>query len=328
MRLTAPSAWYSSTERPPLHLSALVPLYRTGHFLHHAFAKPYKSKIPVICVGNLVVGGSGKTPLVRYITKMLERTYPEKSFCVLSRGYGGKEKGPVAVSRKEHSYEDVGDEPLMMSQHLPVIVSANRKSGAKLAHENAHSLIIMDDGLQNPHLKKDLSLIVIDGETGFGNQKTLPAGPLREPLSSGLCKADAFIIIGDDKTNVKALLPSNLPVFSAHIKPTFEPNKDQRYIAFCGLGRPEKFKKTLEELDTNVVSFVPFPDHYAYKDEDLAALAQDAKSQNAILITTEKDAVRLPQSFLAEKEIEILPIGLSWDDETAFTAFIKERVQF
>lgn len=327
MRLKAPSTWYNTDQKPPLYLSALVPFYRTGHFLHQTFGKTYKASKPVICVGNLVAGGSGKTPVVDYIARFLKDSFPEQKHCILSRGYGGEKKGPAFVDHVHDTPEDVGDEPYMLALKHPVVISAHRKQGAELIEKNGYDTIIMDDGLQNPSLHKDTSLIVIDGQTGFGNGQMLPAGPLREPLENGLTKANAFIIMGEDKTGIKAQLPQDIPVFQAAIEPQFSPDPNRKYVAFCGLGRPEKFQQSLAQRGTKTVLFKAYPDHFNYTDEDLAYLAATAQELDAMLITTEKDAVKLPAGFIEEHEVDILPIAIKWEQEQELKDFLLARIK-
>lgn len=327
MRLKAPSTWYNTDQKPPLYLSALVPFYRTGHFLHQTFGKAYKASKPVICVGNLVAGGSGKTPVVDYIARFLKDSFPAHKHCILSRGYGGDKKGPAFVDRIHDSPDNVGDEPYMLALKHSVAIAANRRQGAELIEKHGYDTIIMDDGLQNPSLHKDVSFIVIDGQTGFGNGQVLPAGPLREPLQSGFKKADAFIVIGEDKTDLKAELPQGIPVFQATIMPQFTPDPHRKYVAFCGLGRPEKFQQTLTQLGTKTVMFKAYPDHFNYTDEDLSYLADTAKELDAMLLTTEKDAVKLPAGFIEEHEVDILPIAIKWEQEQELKNFLLARIK-
>jgi tetraacyldisaccharide 4'-kinase len=242
----------------------------------------------------------------------------------LSRGYGGMLPGPLVVTSNGSGASAVGDEALLLVRQAPVIVSADRRAGAVLAAENGNDLIIMDDGLQNPALVKALRLVVIDGACGLGNKRLLPAGPLRVPLREGVENADAFVLIGEDKTNIAALLPSDKPLLRAELAVSdgWVADKSARYVAFCGLGRPGKFRATLEKQGLNVVSWYPFPDHHFYTDADLKKLQDTAKKLRARLITTEKDAARLPSTF----PCETLPVQIVWQDEHAAAAVMRKAL--
>lgn len=300
--MKTPQFWY----RPPDSLPSfaeqvLTPLscvYRFFHVLHQHSKIAYVPEIPVLCLGNLVAGGTGKTPAALAILRMVkERGFARNPF-FLSRGYGGAETGPLLVDMKQHTAWDVGDEPLILCQHAPTVVAADRAEGAKFARIKGADLIIMDDGLQNPGIHKNLKLVVINGEMGFGNMKLLPAGPLRQPLAQGIQSADGFILIGKDTRGIAGLLPAEKPLIHAAIRPSKDhapPDPARRYLAFAGLGYPEKFFTFLQQtVGLNVVKTVKFADHYPYEKIDLLTLNQMARELDADLITTEKDFIRLP----------------------------------
>ncbi|MCB9988848.1 MAG: tetraacyldisaccharide 4'-kinase [Rhodospirillales bacterium] len=333
MRLSTPSFWYKKPSLTACFLAPLSWLYQGAQALHQrkrSVHPAYDPGIPVICVGNLVAGGSGKTPTALALYKLVTAKAISERPCFLNRGYGGTEKGPLLVDPAMHTPQEVGDEALLLAAAGPTIVATERQHGALLAREQGFDLIIMDDGLQNPSLRKTLSLVVIDGSAGFGNGRPLPAGPLREPLETGLARADAFLIIGDDKTDVHALLPLDKPAFSGHIQVPegFETDRSIPYVAFAGLGRPEKFKATLEDYGLDIAAFQSFPDHHAYTAHDLQTLIDKATARKARLITTQKDAVKLPAAFIREQKPIVMPIEIVWnapdDLENTLTDKIKK----
>ena len=332
MRLKTPSFWYD--EKSPVGRAAsflLGPasaLYALGQKIHQAAGKPELSEIPVICIGNLVAGGSGKTPVALAVMEILKKDPAFRNPVFLTRGYGGKSGGPLKVDPAKHTAADVGDEPLLLARAAPVIAARDRKAGTAAAKNMDADIVVMDDGLQNPFVTKTLSLVVIDGASGFGNTRLLPAGPLREPLQNGLSRADAFVIVGPDGQNAIAILPEGPPVFWASLIATAneKPDRTARCVAFAVIGRPEKFRKTLVENGFSVASWHPFADHHPYTERELKSLAQTAKQMNAHLITTEKDYVRLPASFIKENKVETLPVRLMWEDGAAVARFLKERL--
>lgn len=323
MRLTTPRFWYGGPSLWPLLLLPLSWLYALGHLVHQSLGKPYTSTLPVLCIGNLVAGGGGKTPAALAIAKMVQQIRPESRPVFLTRGYGGRLQGPVMVDPSIHKAADVGDEPLLLARAAPTIVAADRAAGARLAEQGGYSLIIMDDGLQNNSLAKTASLVVIDGAVGLGNRLMLPAGPMRTPLAKGLTMADGFILTGQDETNIRPVL-DNKPVFEARIDPTAMPSRERNYIAFTGIARPEKFFTTLKQSGLNVVGCHPYPDHYRFNESDLSSLQKSATEKQAKLITTEKDFIRLSDKFKAESKIELLPISLSFLNEKPILEFLEK----
>jgi tetraacyldisaccharide 4'-kinase len=242
----------------------------------------------------------------------------------MSRGYGGGEIGPLFVDPVKHTPWHTGDEPLILAAAAPTIVSGDRSQGLMLALHKRADMVLMDDGLQNPHIEKTINIVVINGNMGFGNGKMLPAGPLREPLAKGLQKADMFVLIGEDKRNVKALLPSEKPLFTAKLKAHSDLPKDTAYLAFAGIGYPEKFYSFLkDEQNLNVVETISYPDHYPYDASDIEILHKKAAEKNAQLVTTEKDFIRLPKN---SAPVDVMHIELQWDDEPALLKFLKIRL--
>lgn len=304
MPMKTPNFWYGENEHAPLWLLPLSWLYGLGRWTHKTLTRSYKPKAKVLCIGNIVAGGSGKTPSALSIMDIIKKEKLAEAPFFLTRGYGG-------------------DEDQILSKHALTIVNANRKAGAIEAQERGADLILLDDGFQNPSLHKDISIVVIDGSMGFGNRALLPAGPLREPIAGGLKRADGFILIGEDLRDIEPSLPDK-PLFRAHFKPTAKIDKKAKYIAFAGLGYPQKFFNTLRDLvGEHLLETVSFPDHHPYTKNDLQALRDKALELGATLITTEKDAARLSET---DDDIEVLPVEMEWQDKGALTAFLKERL--
>ena len=296
--MIAPKFW---TEKS-LISTALLPLsgvWMLATALRQALAKPIRAELPVICVGNISVGGTGKTP----VTATLCRIMKEQGYrpCILMRGYKGREAGPVFADPSVHTTSDIGDEAVMLALANDVCVCADRIKGAGfIAAQNKFDLIIMDDGMQNPWLHKDLKLAVFDGQSGLGNQRILPAGPLREPVSSGLATCDAAIVNGTDEAGVSDLFASDLQVFHGQLYPDQKIARTlngRRLVGFAGIGRPHRFFKTVTDTGAELVRELSFADHHNYSEADLSRLYQEALNAGAELITTHKDWVRLPPEW-------------------------------
>ena len=270
---------------------------------------------PVICVGNLVTGGAGKTPLVMSLIDEMKKKGHNPH--ILTLGYGGEEIGPVQVSSDRDTSRYVGDEALLLVDKAPTWVSKNRPLGAQIAMDSGADIVVMDDGFQNPIIFKDFSIIVIDGKVGFGNKNLMPAGPLREPIGQGINRAQALVIIGDDMLNIEEKIRRTDPdimILRASIKPC-DSNinvKDKKLAAFAGIGRPEKFKESLEDAGAEVVLWKSFGDHYEFKEDDLLPIIKEAEAKDLTLITTAKDFVRIPEAL--QGKIEIFKIELEWHD--------------
>jgi len=289
--------------------------------------------IPVICVGNFHVGGAGKTPTVLALVAIL-RELGERPV-VLSRGYGGRLRGPVMVDPARHGADDVGDEPLMMAAHVAVTVARDRVDGVALAKSQGASVILMDDGFQNPAIVKDASLIVIDSERGLGNGRVLPAGPLRAPLPPQLARTDALIVIGAGHASdsVAAVVAgAGKPVFSARLQPAAETLAElmgKGGLAFAGIGDPARFFRTLRASGIDVKQERAFADHHPFERAEIERLMAEAGRQGLTLLTTEKDLVRLRTrtdlaSFAAQ--IVAFPVTLVFGDETALRRLLTESL--
>lgn len=325
--MKTPAYWYRGlSDQAPLKEIMLRPLsavYQWFSKLHRSSFKPYKAGIPVICVGNLVSGGSGKTPTAIALLQLIKSHDAEKKVYFLTRGYGGIRKGPLLVDPSDHIYREVGDEALLLTNHAPVIVAADRAKGAKFAKEQGADIIIMDDGLQNPGLEKDLKIVVINGEMGFGNQRTIPAGPLREPLDKGLDEADMFVLIGEDMRDTLSILPKDKPVLKGNVQlsNSLPLKMDTAYLAFAGMGYPEKFFNFLrDELKLNIIKTKSFPDHHTYRRDELIDLHNDAQKLEARLITTAKDMARLPllSEITEDFDLDVANIQIAFDSPSPF----------
>jgi tetraacyldisaccharide 4'-kinase len=295
-------------------LEPLSWLYAAAGAARIARGKPERCGVPVICIGNLTVGGTGKTPVTRTLRAMLARHGVEAH--ALSLGYGGALKGPVRVDPTIHTARDVGDEPLLHAVDGPAWIARDRSAGARAAVEAGARLIVMDDGFQNPALAKDLSLLVFDAVAGIGNQSVFPAGPLREPLSLGLKRSDGAILIGDAAVRPQWLDGYDKPVLFAALEPLTPPPPGPLF-AFAGIGRPTKFFDTLTRHGAALADGAAFPDHHVYDEADLRRLAQLAEAHDARLITTEKDHVRLPAVW--RERVATLPVSARFKDEDEAT---------
>jgi tetraacyldisaccharide 4'-kinase len=311
--MRAPELWDRQDRWSRLAVAALAPIgwiYSASVAWKARSATPYRPDVPVVCVGNLTVGGSGKTPVAIAIARALIARGRRPFF--LSRGYGGKLHGPILVE-PEHRAGDVGDEPLLLAAAAPVVVSHNRGEGAKLAVEHGADVIVMDDGHQNFTLAKDLSLVVIDAEQQFGNGFILPAGPLREFVSQGLARADAVVVVGDGGP---ALTRYSGPILRAHLTHVDAPKlTGRRVVGFAGIGRPEKFFRSLRAFGAEIAATRRFGDHHIYTSSEIARLKATARAANALLVTTEKDYVRMTE---VEREgIATLPVRAAIDNAKA-----------
>jgi tetraacyldisaccharide 4'-kinase len=289
--------------------------YAAAARLNYARGEPWRAAVPVICIGNLVMGGAGKTPVAAALGAALERRGVAAHF--LSRGYGGGAAGPVRVERSRHEVAEIGDEPLLLAEIAPTWVSRDRVAGARAAVAAGAEAIVMDDGFQNPSLFKDLAFVVVDGGYGLGNGRVFPAGPLREPWRSGLARADAAILIGDDEAGIEAELSARVPVVRARLVPVpgAERIAGRDVVAFAGIGRPEKFFATLREMGCRLCATRPFADHHLYRDHEIMELVDAAAEHGAVAVTTAKDAVRLGAAM--RSLVEVLDVTLDWEDDDA-----------
>ena len=327
-----PAFWYRPSSWMSLLLSPLAAIYGAiaGRRLQR---KGFDAGIPVFCVGNYHVGGAGKTPTVLALVKLL-RDLGETPV-VLSRGYGGRLRGPIVVEPGRHLAADVGDEPLMLARTVPVTVARERLDGLALAKSQGATVIVMDDGFQNPTIAKDVSLIVIDAQRGLGNASVFPAGPLRAPLPPQIDRTDALIVIGEGhaaEAIAATIAAQDKPVLTARLKAdvaTLSALRGQRVLAFAGIGDPARFFRTLHGNGVEVVSEHAFADHHSFTQAEIEALVADAKRQALTLVTTEKDLARLGvggELLPWAQGIVAFPVQLEFDSAPALRQFVSDRL--
>jgi len=320
-----PAFWDNPPEAPgwqPQLLEPLSALYGAMTRRRLAKGSPQHVGVPVICVGNINVGGTGKTPTVIWLLEQLRNAghIPH----VVSKGYGGTVEGPLQVDPARHSATRVGDEPLLLAAFGDVWVGKDRLTTARAAVDADATLVITDDGFQDPTLAKDFSIVVVDAAKGFGNEYCLPAGPLREPVGAGLARADLVLTIGDaDAQKAFRTNLANVPRAQAQMMPlqTGMNWADSRVLAFAGIGNPEKFFATLRHEGAQIVRTEALDDHQKFGPGLLNRLEADAKSLGAQLVTTEKDAARLPQSF--RSKVITLPVRLEVEDHETVLGLLK-----
>jgi tetraacyldisaccharide 4'-kinase len=330
MKLATPRWWYVRSGAPmPVTRALLRPaswVWAWATARRIARGRPADPGAPVICVGNLTMGGTGKTPVVRALASRLGGAAGAAQ--ILTRGYGGRVKGPALVSPASQTAGDVGDEALMMAADAPVWVARDRAAGARAAAAAGAKVIIMDDGHQNPSVAKALSLIVVDGETRhrewpFGDGAVFPAGPMREPLAAGLARADAVVVLlpADLAAPDPALLALFLgkPVLIARLVPAAPPPPGPQ-LAFAGIGKPWKMERALIAAGCDLADFAPFPYHARYDERLLRFLAQRAEKLGAGLLTSEKDWVKLPPAW--RERVKAWPVEARFDDEAALDGLL------
>jgi tetraacyldisaccharide 4'-kinase len=315
----APSFW----SHDGLLARALSPLSTIGSAITaRRVARPgWTAPVPVICCGNVTVGGAGKTTLVLDLARRLSG----RSVHILLRGYGGASKGTHRANLND-PVSIVGDEALLLVQAAPTWIGADRAASARAAIQAGARVLLMDDGLQNPTLAKTLSILVIDGRTGFGNGRVLPAGPLREPVAAAVARCQAAVLIGPDTTDALRYLPPHLPVLRADLRQdaSITALNGRKVVAFAGIALPEKFFAPLHAAGAIVLRARPFPDHHAFTTRELDALVSEARAGGATLVTTPKDAVRLPPAIRAL--VTVIGVGLEWQEPSAIDRLLDSVI--
>jgi tetraacyldisaccharide 4'-kinase len=309
--------WRGGNPWPARLLSPAGALYGTATILRRWSHQAYRAPVPVVVAGGVTLGGAGKTPLALALAELLAARSPH----FLSRGYGGSEAGPLRVDPSRHGAKDVGDEPLLLAARAPTWIARDRVAGAKAAAAAGAGLVILDDGFQNPFLAKDLAFLAIDGESGLGNGRVFPAGPLREPFATALRRAQAVVLIGEDRAGIAGLIADRCPILPARLvaaDPAAVAGKPA--YAFAGIGRPEKFFASLEGAGAVIAGRRSFPDHHPFSESEIAEVLAAAAALNATPITTAKDRLRLPAAV--RDQVKVFEVILAFDNPAAVDAVL------
>ena len=323
-----PAFWWREGSHASALLTPLVTVYAA--IATWRLARPgWRPGIPVVCIGNLTVGGAGKTPTALTVARMLARAGERPVF--LSRGYGGALAGPLVVDPARHRAREVGDEPLLLARTAPTIVARDRIKGAGIA--GGASVIVMDDGFHNPSLAKDFSVLVVDARRGIGNGRVIPAGPLRAPLDAQLARAHALVVVGNSARGcavAEMARDRDIPVLRASLRADtafIAGLAGRRVLAFAGIGDPQKFFATLAEAGVALATTRSFADHHRYTHPEATALCEEAERDGLALVTTEKDLARLSgEEQPLSARARALPVTLVFEDEARFESLLLERL--
>jgi tetraacyldisaccharide 4'-kinase len=332
-----PAFWWRDAGLAAGVLAPLAALYGTVA-ARRLTREGWRAGVPVVCVGNPTVGGAGKTPLALAVVRMLQDA--ARAPVLLSRGYGGTLSGPVQVDPARQSARDVGDEPLLLARAAPTIVARDRVAGARAARDANANVIVMDDGLQNPSLVKDFSILVVDARRGIGNGKVIPAGPLRAPIAAQLARTDALVVVGQSAEGQAAFSQAafsqpgvHTPIFRASLVPDggfIATLVGQRVLAFAGIGDPDKFFATLRNCGIALAATRSFADHHRYTAAEAQALCEHAEREGLTLVTTEKDLARLQGegavAGLAARA-QALPVTAVLEDEAGFKTLLMQKIE-
>ncbi|WP_046866447.1 tetraacyldisaccharide 4'-kinase [Microvirga massiliensis] len=325
--MRAPAFWAQPTPSPVAHALRPIAAFYGAIASHRLRRSGMRAPVPVICIGNFTAGGAGKTPTAIAVGQLLQQAGHRPVF--LTRGYGGRFMGPLRVGSESRA-DDVGDEALLLARVAPTILARDRKIGAKLAATHGN-VIVMDDGLQNPSLQKDLAIAVVDGGTGIGNGLCIPAGPLRASLAAQWPLVHTVVVIGEGPAGDPLARDADRqgkPVFGARLVPNVndaERVAGKRVLAFAGIGRPAKFFQTLLDAGAIVEREIALPDHHRFRDGEVDDLIREARGKGLRLVTTEKDAARLSSSHL--EDVTVLRVSLALDNSNDFAALIADKIR-
>lgn len=323
--MRTPSYWFTDPDKPDWRARVMAPLgwlYGFGTARRVARSQTYRASVPVVCIGNINAGGTGKTPSTIALAQRL--ISQGKVVHIVSRGHRGNEEGPLLVDERQHGADQVGDEPLLMAAFAPTWIARDRVKAVQKAEAAGAEIILMDDGFQNPNVHKTLSIVVVDAVKGFGNARCIPAGPLREPVRAGMKRADLLLSIGHARAQSKFRQKWGDAIACPHVTGQLEPLqtgmdwKGMDVLAFAGIGLPEKFFATVSDLGANLLRAEALADHQPLTDALMKRLEIEATALNAQLVTTEKDAVRLPDSF--RRRVLTVPVRLELEDWSAIDA--------
>tara|TARA_B100000989_G_scaffold294798_1_gene274565 strand:- start:30 stop:995 length:966 start_codon:yes stop_codon:yes gene_type:complete len=320
--IKTPNFWFKKNHISSILLSPLAFIYYQGHLLKRFFEKEIKITTPTICIGNLNIGGSGKTPVVIAVRKLLSKKY--RNIFVLSRGYKSLNKKPKIVSNDDTAKE-VGDEAYIHKKYGKICIARDRKEGALLCEKLKSDLIILDDGFQSKNIKKNIAIIVVDSDRMFGNQRLLPAGPLREKIEDGIKRADAIIYIKNNDKKLSLEIPSSLPVFLAYRRIVFKKKPKREIFAFCGLGNPENFFKSLENFGLVISKKKVFPDHHYFNNLEIEEIIKIAETENIDLVTTLKDYVKIDEKY--KNKIKVADLEIDFRNKNKFLEFLNKKLK-
>tara|TARA_B100001540_G_scaffold180375_1_gene159077 strand:+ start:1092 stop:2099 length:1008 start_codon:yes stop_codon:yes gene_type:complete len=323
--LKAPKFWYQ--KKDTLYSASLYPfslLFRFGTIVRNFISTKKSSPIPIICIGNIVVGGAGKTPVSLKVGKLLIKSGYKPHF--ISKGYSGLIKESTLVE-SWHSPSSVGDESILLSEIAPTWIGNDRVKSSYLAMQNGADCLIMDDGFQNPSIEKNFSIIVINSEQEFGNKRVMPSGPLRESIKRGLDRTNLVIVIGEITNDLRKIIPNQIPIIDANfdIKDTNQIFKGKKITAFAGIAYPEKFFNSLRDQGGKLVKEISYSDHHIYTENDILSLAESANKTKSILVTTRKDFVRIPKTY--RSLINTLDGEIVFENEELLTEIITNVIE-
>lgn len=317
-----PMFWKSNRKKINFFLLQVSKIYSFFHKMNRYFRNEIKIDIPVICIGNIVIGGAGKTPVTQTISKILYNEYPNNH--ILLRNYIGKNKNPKILDEKD-SFIDFGDESILHKEITKVCVSNDRRKGAELCIKNDADLLILDDGFQSKHIKKDLSFIVLDFNYHLGNKQIFPAGPLRESLKFASKRIDALIMIDYEKAFEIEKDLENIPIFHSKRIIKIPKIKSKHVFAFCGIGNPDNFFNSLKKSGIVIRHKKEFPDHHIFKNREIEEIIYTAKENNLEILTTKKDFIKIKKDL--KKKIKYVDLEIKFQSSIKLKEFIKKKIK-